>query len=67
MNYLEEKAKMKYDQQKMSYEQIKSELQGDIIAELDKLQPQTHNWTDRGAKLTCENAGHSYHEVWKRR
>lgn len=67
MNYLEEKAKMKYDQQNMSYEQIKSELQGDIIAELDKLQPQIHNWTDRGAKLTCENAGHSYHEVWKRR
>jgi hypothetical protein len=25
-----------------------------------------HNWIDRGMKYSCEYAGHSNHEVWKR-
>lgn len=28
--------------------------------------PIAHRWIDRGLKLTCEDAGHQYHEVWKR-
>lgn len=32
----------------------------------DELPQQGHNWTDRGLKLTCENANHPYHEAWKR-
>lgn len=37
------------------------------VINLDQLSPQVHTWTDRGAKYTCENSGHPYHEVWKRR
>jgi hypothetical protein len=32
---------------------------------LDNLPKTIHNWTDRGAKLTCEGASHPPHEAWK--
>jgi hypothetical protein len=50
-----------------SYEEIKEELQAksDFLLELDNMPPQTHSWTDRGEKFTCENAGHPWHEAWK--
>ena len=35
------------------------------VVRLDDLPRVTHNWTDRGLKQTCENAGHPYHEAWK--
>lgn len=41
--------------------------QSDFAIKIDDITPQTHNWTDRGLKLTCENAGHPYHEAWKPR
>ena len=25
----------------------------------------SHNWVDRGLKVSCENAGHPQHESWK--
>jgi hypothetical protein len=28
--------------------------------------PVLHNWIDRGLKYSCENAGHEYHQAWKR-
>ena len=37
------------------------------VIDFDSLPKQNHNWIDRGLKFTCENAGHSYHEAWKRR
>jgi len=51
------------------------ELRNEILSELRKqgevFDPETahqdHIWIDRGAKLTCENAGHIAHEIWKRR
>lgn len=44
----------------------KVEKDAQFVIDLDKLTPITHRWVDRGAKLTCENAGHPYHEAWKR-
>ena len=35
--------------------------------ELDNLPKQGHIWIDRGLKYTCENAGHTWHEAYKRR
>jgi hypothetical protein len=26
---------------------------------------QSHRWVDRGLKLSCEFAGHPWHEAWK--
>lgn len=26
-----------------------------------------HNWVDRGLKMSCEGAGHPYHQSWKRK
>jgi hypothetical protein len=33
--------------------------------DIDNLPKVTHHWIDRGMKMTCENAGHPYHEAWK--
>lgn len=38
----------------------------EFIADMDNLAPITHNWIDRGLKMTCERAGHPYHEAYKR-
>lgn len=54
-------------QANMSYEDVKDLMDktNDFVLEMDNLQPIKHNWTDRGLKYTCENAGHTYHEAWK--
>lgn len=44
-------------------EQLKAE--NEFVLELDKLPKQGHIWIDRGLKLTCEDAGHPWHEAWK--
>lgn len=36
------------------------------LEDLDNLKPQTHNWIDRGIIISCENAGHPYHQASKR-
>lgn len=41
--------------------------QVDSMTDIDNLPKQNHLWTDRGLKYTCEDAGHPYHEAWKRR
>lgn len=68
-NYLEERAKLQNEQEKMSYEEIKKAMENssEFMVELDNLPKQKHIWTDRGLKFTCENAGHPMHEAWKRR
>lgn len=33
--------------------------------DLSQLTPQTHRWVDRGAVMSCENAGHAAHRVFK--
>lgn len=68
-SYKEYKERIKEEQSGMSKEQIAQKLnrRSEFMLDLDNLQPQTHNWTDRGLKYTCENAGHNYHEAWKAR
>ena len=39
----------------------------DVVFELDNQKPVLHNWIDRGLKLSCEDAGHPQHEVWRKR
>lgn len=54
---------------KPSYEEIKETLekQNEFLVELDNLKPQKHIWVDRGAVMSCENAGHPNHRAFKRR
>jgi hypothetical protein len=37
------------------------------LQDLENLPPQQHNWHDRGVIISCEGAGHDYHQVSKRR
>ena len=47
-------------------EQIEEERQNnEWLLDLDNLPPIPHRWIDRGMKMTCEDAGHPYHEVFK--
>ena len=49
-------------------EQVEEERQNnEWLLDLDNLPPIPHRWIDRGMKMTCEDAGHPYHEAWKRR
>jgi hypothetical protein len=65
----EAKQKIEEKQSKMSYEDVKAILarRNDYLFELDKLEPQKHNWVDRGLKMSCENAGHPHHQAFKSR
>lgn len=67
--YEEQKSAVAAEQAGMSKEEVLDMLksQAEFVADLDNLTPKQHNWTERGAKATCENAGHPYHEVWFRR
>lgn len=67
--YKEYKQEVQEKQSGMSYEDVKAIMarRNEFITELDNLPAQKHNWTDRGLKYTCENAGHAYHEAWKAR
>lgn len=63
----EVKEQVRQEQRGRSYEDVRREMQSrnQFILEMDKLPSQTHKWTDRGMKMTCENAGHQYHEAFK--
>lgn len=67
--YKEYQEEIKAEQSGMSYDEIKHAMamKNESVVELDNLPKQDHLWTDRGLKYTCENAGHPYHEAWKRR
>lgn len=67
--YKEYREEIKDSQTDMSYEEIKAHMEknSEFLVELDNLKPQKHLWTDRGLKYTCEDAGHPYHEAWKKR
>ena len=56
-------------QPELSQEELLAEAkrQNDVVFELDKQAKVLHNWIDRGLKLSCEDAGHPQHEVWKKR
>lgn len=63
----DQREEVEQKQATLSYDEIKHLMQkkNEFALELDNLPIQQHNWTDRGLKLTCENAGHPYHEAFK--
>lgn len=42
------------------------QTQTEFVFDPDNTTPVIHRWIDRGLKLSCEEAGHPYHQVWKR-
>lgn len=68
-SYEERKAEIKEQQSQMSYDDIKKQMasNSEFMAELDNLPKQNHIWIDRGLKMTCEDAGHPWHEAYKKR
>lgn len=66
-SYKDYRERVTSKQSGMSYADIKAQMakRSEHMVELDNLEPQTHLWTDRGLKQTCENAGHPYHEAFK--
>lgn len=67
VSYKEYKEKQRERQENMSKDEIAELMskRSEFSLDLDNLKPQAHNWTDRGLKYTCENAGHAYHEAYK--
>lgn len=68
-SYKDFKEEVTAEQKDKSYDEIKEDMQGrsEFMLELDNLPSQNHIWINRGAKMTCENAGHPWHEVWLKR
>jgi len=66
-NSKKRKEEVKTEQKGLSYREVKALMQqrNEFTTELDHLPKQLHKWTDRGANMTCENAGHEYHQAWK--
>lgn len=67
-NYKDFKEEVKAEQKDKSYDEIKEDMKerSEFLLEMDNLPKQNHIWIDRGAKFTCENAGHESHSAWKR-
>lgn len=55
---------MNEEQRQKLHEEI---LNRNDTFDMNDMKPIKHIWIDRGAKLTCEKAGHAYHEAWKRK
>lgn len=58
------KSEISEEERAKIHEELKDQYE--YTFDMDKLKPQKHIWIDRGAKMTCEKAGHPYHEAWKR-
>jgi len=66
--YKQHQAQLKAEQSELSYDQIKSLMQdqNEALFELDRIEPKTHNWIDRGIVKSCEGAGHPAHKYYVR-
>lgn len=67
-SYQESREQVKHEQSGMDYDEIKNQMErvSDFVLEMDNLKPQKHIWVDRGAVMSCENAGHANHRAFKR-
>jgi hypothetical protein len=45
-------------------EVVEKEEVNQFQIDIDNLPPVQHLWHNRGLKMTCEHAGHPYHEAW---
>lgn len=61
------KAPIENEQSAMTREDVieMMKARNDFIADMDNLAPQEHRWIDRGLIMSCENAGHPYHQTSK--
>lgn len=68
MWYEDYQKELQEEQSPKSHEEILQDMQTSSESVFDpKTAPkQTHIWVDRGLKLSCEGAGHAYHQAWKR-
>jgi hypothetical protein len=68
-NYKEFQDEVQSEQKDLKYAEVKEKMEqsSDFMVELDNLPNVKHLWIDRGAKMTCEHAGHDMHEAWKRK
>lgn len=69
--YADQLAEKHKSQEGMSREDVKAqfEAEGAVVEDMEELvergKARQHNWVDRGLKLSCEGAGHPWHEVHK--
>ena len=67
--YEEYREKLKAEQQGKTRDELTEELRTKTEHVFDPATApkQGHRWIDRGLKMSCEGAGHPYHQAWKRR
>lgn len=67
MNSTERQAEVRAEQEGLSRDEIAEQMErkSEYSLDLDNLPRQTHNWVDRGLKLSCENGGHPHHSHFK--
>lgn len=75
-SYKEYRQEIKAEQEGLSQEEIINHLRAQKdtngqplyshIFDTNNLQPQQHNWVDRGTVMSCEGAGHPHHQSFKR-
>ena len=67
--YEEKIAKIEAEQKTKTRNEITEELQtnSEHVFDPATAPKQNHIWIDRGLVLSCENAGHAYHQAWKRK
>lgn len=63
------KQELKDEQKDMTKEEVMEQLKrrSEWLADMDNLPKQGHNWIDRGLIMSCEGAGHPYHQASKRK
>jgi hypothetical protein len=59
----ERQAEVKAEQSGLSRDEIREDMErrAEYVLDLDNLPKQTHNWVQRGAKVSCEGANHPHH------
>lgn len=67
--YTDYQEKLKAEQGDKSRDEITEELKQKVEHVFDPATApkQGHKFVDRGMKLSCEGAGHPYHQVWKQK
>ncbi len=63
------KEELKQDQDGMPKEQVIETLkkEAEYVQDLDNFKPIAHNWIDRGVIMSCEGAGHPFHQTSRKR
>lgn len=66
-SYIDERIEAIAEEQDISKQEAAKHYRrnAEYEVDFDNLPKQNHIWIDRGAKMSCENAGHHWHEVWK--